>query len=274
MTKSILDGVSQIFGSHLLPEGVRRYGQAPHFQNGRTLKAILAGRPVNIPVGLFNDAMGRIETNFDKGRSVRESKSLWVLRQKTDLQPKQLSPEVTLERNMVKHLSADRWFNQLATAAGLVGSAQGRRRAVDLVEKVGDGEYRFIELKIASNTPLAAAVEVLEYGLLFAFARKHSKTLPLSKVALDMLSASSLQLRVLAPTSYYDKHDGGRKLGWLEKEFSKSFGQFAQEEGFKADFQFLRFHEDFSWDATKAAKDESFCANLKHAYGAVKPVYP
>lgn len=175
---------------------------------------------------------------------------------------------------MVRHLCADRWFNQLAAAAGLVGSAEGRRRAVDLVERVGDGEYRFIELKIASNTPLAAAVEVLEYGLLFAFARKHSKTLPLSKAALGVLSANALQLRVLAPTSYYDKHDGGRNLGWLETEFSESFGRFAQDAGFKADFRFLRFHNDFSWDAIEAAKDESLCAKIEHAYGAVQPVYP
>lgn len=173
---------------------------------------------------------------------------------------------------MVSHLG-DNWFNQLSTASGLVGSAEGKKRAIDLVERIGAGRFRFFELKVASNTPLAAAIEILEYGLLFAFARKHSGKLFHSKPVPEVLSATALELRVLAPTSYYDKHDSGRRLGWLEAEFSKSFGGFASVFGFKADFQFLSFQQDFRWNAHDAAEDISLGEKLKCAYDAVRPVY-
>lgn len=111
------------------------------------------------------------------------------------------SPEVVLERAIASACAiAGRtdWANQIPVAAGLIQGASDGRRAIDLAQRKDDGSYELIELKIASDTPLYATVELLGYASLWLLARK---ALPVTKPAL--LASDCIRLRVLAPNAFY-----------------------------------------------------------------------
>jgi hypothetical protein len=71
------------------------------------------------------------------------------------------SPEVVLERAIAAacgRTGRTDWANQVPVASGLIVGAADRRRAIDLVHKRGERHFELIELKIASDTPLYAAL--------------------------------------------------------------------------------------------------------------------
>jgi hypothetical protein len=90
------------------------------------------------------------------------------------------------------------WANQIPVASGLIGSTSERRRAIDLVRRRGERHFELIELKIASDTPLYAAIEIICYGCIWLIARDDK---PSRESAL--LDADHIDLRVLAPPAYY-----------------------------------------------------------------------
>lgn len=114
------------------------------------------------------------------------------------------SPEVVLERSIVRAcVSSGRtdWANQVPVASGIVNSTRHKRSAIDLIHKHDDGAFEFIELKISSDTPLSAAVQLLQYGFIWLLSRRDRKSLGYRDAVL--LDASTIHLRVLAPLSYY-----------------------------------------------------------------------
>ena len=129
---------------------------------------------------LIEKIYGKIEHNWDNSTYHKRSKENWRFEKKRGISKKNDSPEVGLERaiiNIPRELWSDAldWVNQVPTASGLVDpSADGSRR-IDLVHKCGDKEYEFIELKVGSDTPLYAAMEILKYGVLYIFAREHEE---------------------------------------------------------------------------------------------------
>lgn len=131
------------------------------------------------------------------------------------------SPEVVVERAIATacaRLGRTDWANQVPVASGLLGSTRDRRRAIDLVRQRDKHHFELIELKIASDTPLHAAVEILSHACLWLIARGDRPARP--SVLLD---ADHVDLRVLAPAAYYGRfplHDietaldtGARALG-------------------------------------------------------------
>lgn len=56
------------------------------------------------------------------------------------------SPEVSLERDVVARGGHATWSFQMSTTSGFRGAHADKRRAIDLVQKVGTSSYRFIEL--------------------------------------------------------------------------------------------------------------------------------
>ena len=96
------------------------------------------------------------------------SKENWRWKQHLELSPANTSPEVGLERSIVD-ACGDSWSNQMPTASGLVSSTADKRSAVDLVYRENPTTYSLIELKVGSNNPLFAAIEILRYGLLFVW---------------------------------------------------------------------------------------------------------
>ncbi|MGI4815593.1 MAG: hypothetical protein ACRYGG_19960 [Janthinobacterium lividum] len=126
------------------------------------------------------------------------------------------SPEVVLERAIAAEcVSAGRddWANQIPVASGLVDGARDGRRAIDLAHRSGERAYELIELKIASDTPLYAAVELLGYASLWLLARgdppEHRP---------ELLKGDHIDLRVLGPAAFYDRFE----LAELERSVNRS----------------------------------------------------
>ena len=127
----------------------------------------------------------------------------WVLQ--SHIGANNSSPEVVLERAIAfacKEAGVTNWANQIPVASGLIKGAADGRRAIDLVQRRSDGAYELIELKIASDTPLYAAVELLGYACLWLLARCDP---PAHEP--DLLNADCVDLRVLAPKAYYAPFD-------------------------------------------------------------------
>ena len=190
---------------------------------------------------LIEKIYGKIGHNWDSSTYHKRSKENWRFEKKRGISKKNDSPEVGLERaiiNIPRELWSDAldWVNQVPTASGLVDpSADGSRR-IDLVHKCGDKEYEFIELKVGSDTPLYAAMEILKYGVLYIFAREHEEASKYIKKEQDLLQAKNIHLRVLAPASYYAECD----LAWLEICIDRGLGSFLANRGlsFQMDFKF------------------------------------
>jgi hypothetical protein len=131
-----------------------------------------------------------------KGRSSREN---WRWRKpQTYLAAHNSSSEVTLERAIAAWGTG--WANQVPICSGAAGASADRRRSIDLVCQVGDGHFQFIELKIASDTPLYAAIEIIGYGCVWLL----SRVMPNGPDS-ELLTAERVDLLVLAPASYYDR---------------------------------------------------------------------
>lgn len=115
------------------------------------------------------------------------------------------SPEVVLERGIAgacARAGRSDWANQIPVASGLIQGAADGRRAIDLVHRHSVRRFEFIELKIASDTPLYAAVELLGYASAWLLARADPPARPSV-----LLEAEQLDLRVLAPAGYYAPFD-------------------------------------------------------------------
>jgi hypothetical protein len=110
------------------------------------------------------------------------------------------SPEVALEREIVAIDTEGHWTCQMSTASGVQGPSMHKRRAIDLVEHVGDNQYRFIELKVDSDNPLYAVFEILGYGLAYLHARQSGWK---GSGRYDVMQASDVELVVLGPGDWY-----------------------------------------------------------------------
>jgi hypothetical protein len=55
--------------------------------------------------------------------------------------------------------------------SGLIAGVADGRRAIDLVHQCGRRHFELIEIKIASDKPLYAAVEIIGYGCIGLLAR-------------------------------------------------------------------------------------------------------
>lgn len=211
-------------------------------------------------------AIGKIEANWsqEKSRSTQNWRLLHVpLKKKSgykDLDWRE--SEVLLERMICdegQRKDVSIW-NQMPAASGLLPlpakrddgkrrvSAEGRR-AIDLVfrHKGTDSIYEFLELKIrrkdgSVDSLRHAALEVLEYGLLYLFSRKNQKILEYEsstdQLRYAVLGASEIRLRVLAAANYYASQDCSEipvteinKA--LEAYICKHFGNFRMNFGFQ-----------------------------------------
>lgn len=121
------------------------------------------------------------------------------------------------------------WANQVPVASGLIKGASDGRRAIDLVQRHAAGTYQLIELKIASDTPLYAAVELLGYASLWLLARLDP---PANEP--DLLKAQCLDLRVLAPMAFYTTFD----LAVLERSINRGVQLLGHQFGVRMSFAY------------------------------------
>lgn len=161
------------------------------------------------------------------------------------------SPEVTFERAVVQaccRLGRSDWANQIPLVSGIAGPRAYKRRAIDLVRKVSDWEFEFVELKIGSDTPLYAATEILLYGLLWLHARCGSYA---SGTRSPLLDANSIGLSVLAPSAFYRQSD----TSGISAFFNSGLAALGRNHGVEMSLKFTAFPDDFTWPAALVDDD-------------------
>lgn len=193
---------------------------------GGTLKFLEAG------YAQINEAWLRTKENG----YCRPSRENWRWKRHKNLKDANKSPEVLLERGIVKTFGSN-WCNQVPVASGLVGPAIDKRAAIDLVRQLDEHHYEFIELKVESNNPLFAAIEILLYGLVFVWSRNNQEHLGYDSEMQPLLSARSVTLAVLAPSGFYERYD----LAHLASSLDTNLKTFGAAHDLELGFEFLQF---------------------------------
>lgn len=255
--KGILEGVDRLIDGHLFFDD-RFDGYS--YKHKRSCTVLSKAQPESFNGAvLISDIYACIEGNLRlrleclRPEERTPSSANWMIRSGTaasGIQPNpgNTSAEVTLERAIAQRWS-ERWTYQMPTASGLFGSRSDKRRAIDLVCSHGNNCFDFVELKISSNTPLHAAMEILGYGLVYLASRKDSaQNLQYgSGASIPLMSASTISLVVLAPSKFYEQF----KLDWLERGLNDGLKELLTKQGMPKlvmKFCFERFADDFKWE--------------------------
>ena len=239
--------------------GLAESKNPPHYQRPEACQEISSRTMLHVNGKTLVEKIYRQITDNWHGFESRGDEN-WRWEPKTTI-PKTRSKEVILERLIVRTMGRE-WVNQVPTSSGLTKVIKPRqsfdkRRAVDLVHRCGNGQYEMIELKVdpKAGPPLFAAMEILQYGLLYTFYRVHLKNLELKQLEAEknkLLVAEVIRLKVLAPESYYKNKKGeDYRLGPLKGMINDGLKSFltGKKFGFKMDFEFQKFHLDFALDS-------------------------
>lgn len=219
------------------------------------IDAIIAARRGDLAdpsdVGALFDAMvthltdrHRVAPRFATRGPSREN---WRLEKRLTISPHNRSPEKTLEKKLAALLD-DTWANMVPTASGLWDENADKQRNLDLVNRVEEGVYEFIELKIGSDTPQSAAVQLATYAALFVVARRlYTGHRP------QMLAAHDVRLRVLAPAPFY----AAQRLRPLRDGLDHGLREWAatHEPSLALSFEFNSFPSDFRWPGAQSDGD-------------------
>lgn len=204
---------------------------------------------------LLKNVYNQIENNWEaRPRKEPPSDKNWRFQPRTYIDDENDSLEIRLQRaivNINQNMWPDavNWTNHVPTASGLWDHKCDKHRAIDLVHvRPGQNRYEtveFIELKVdmKSGHPVYAAIEVLLYGVLYIFSRRHLKEFGYDVTEQPLLQAKTIHLVVLAPCAYYE----GYQFEWLEREITNGLRPFALRfGGCEMDFRFEAFPRDFS----------------------------
>jgi hypothetical protein len=236
----ILSGVDGFIERHL---GVAEIGaRSPRYHNLSACRNLSGAAPLGFDAeALIEDIFLQVEMNW-RASGVGRNPSIqnWRFEKQLNIAAHNQSPEKTLEKAIAES-AGETWANQVPTASGLVNATSDRSRNLDLVFRVDPGRFEFIELKLDSDTPLYAAIEMLEYGVLYLFYRLNFLTDARNNV---LLTAKTVHLRVLAPAAYYR----GYRFEWLESELTRGLQAVIEKRGGPMmDFMFTAFPDDFNW---------------------------
>jgi hypothetical protein len=190
----------------------------------------------------------QIAGNYKKDTDSYSSQN-WRFTLETGISDKNASAEKVLEKSIAKtmsNLDKSDWANQVPVASGLAFHNRDTKRSIDLVHEFGKGTFELIELKIASNNPVYAAIEVLVYGIVYVFFRVGGpeENRANAKVGHDrkLLTARKIHLKMIAPTDYYGPYDK-MQLKALESSFSDAVNVLARKKirGISMSFTFEEF---------------------------------
>lgn len=257
--------------------GVEQIGtKAPHFQHKQSC-AHLSANPIHEfkSLALLEELYRLIEANWQQSQSHYShppSQKNWRMTRHPYFAQHNSSPEVTLERRVIQ-ATDETWINQVPTSSGLTGPRKDNRH-IDLVHALGHGTWEFIELKVNSDTPLYAAMEIVQYGLLFLFCRHHQEALGFDASKI-LLQAAQVHLKVLAPSGYYACNNAFElyQLQWLEESLNEGLERFVDDctqSSLKMDFHFEAFPSDFMWPSATGAYDPDA---IRAALRDRRPVY-
>lgn len=273
---SVLHGTGAIIDRFF---GVGGIGKPPHYRHKQSCLT-LSEKPLSDASGatLIVEIYKQIEFNWRRSRSEYgklPSKKNWCFRRQTEFDECNTSPEVTLERRIIQS-SDESWANQVPTSSGLTHHRFDKARNIDLVHKLDNGRCEFIELKVNSDTPLYAAMEILTYGCLYLFSRQHRDDLGYGS-SRELLSLLSIHLRVLAPRLYYApdprQPDQLYDIEWLAELVNEGLRQFAgglAHLDLVMEFGFDSFPADFTWPPSGGDMPDE---TLQTALGNRRPVY-
>lgn len=262
-----------------------RVGCSPHFQHLTTWN-ILTDDSESLTNGctcrdLIESIYVCIENNRREVQEQRTpSQENWRWQPRPGVDPKNTSPEVTLERAIVGAFAQDSvtgWSNQIPVVSGVLGSASDKGRHVDLARRHLDSNvYDLIELKVGSGSPLFAALELLCYGVLYIHSRVHREDFHYTREANPVLWADGVHLLVLAPWRFYFPDERNTRvvgaLGWLEDEIDCGIREFAESHLRDAplgliDFRYWTFDKGFEWMPANTTREA-----VRSAIGRVQRV--
>ena len=243
---SILAGIGNLVDDWLKIEAK---GQAPHYRHrSAALELTRRNDPIVGTSSFLEASYACIQSNWlaaiDAGYS-NPSRANWRWKRHADLSAENRSPEIILERSIVR-ACGDGWSNQMPTASGLVGPSSDKRAAVDLVYREDPGRYSLIELKVDSDNPLFAAIEILLYGLLFVWSRDNQEKLGYDLEVQPVLSSRSVTLSVLAPIGYYRDYE----LTSLNTALNDGLVELGVKKGVNLGFEYCQLGSDYAADST------------------------
>lgn len=197
---------------------------------------------------LVSELFSQVSANWNHCLAAlyRPSRQNWRwLDLKCDFSAKNFSAETTLERAVVSAAKAQNrtdWSNQIPIASGIIAGGGNKKRAIDLVHRREANAYDFIELKVGSDNPLYAAIEILKYGFVWLLSQKHRDVLGYADRPL--IQASDVQLSVLAPNRYYRDLN----LEWLSDGLAEGLKRVGlRNGGVRMSFLFESFPHSFVW---------------------------
>ena len=239
---SILAGIDDLVDDWL---SVAPKGKPPHYRLRAAANELTRREaPITGTLAFLEASYAQIHANWlaaiDAGYT-NPSKQNWRWKRHLDLGTNNRGPELQLERAIV-NACGENWSNQMPTASGLTGPATDKRAAVDLVLREDSTSYSFIELKVNSDTPLFAAIEILKYGLLFVWSKNNQDTLGYEQERQPILGASAVTLATLAPREYYRKFD----LMNLAYVLDSGIAEFGERHGLRFSFEFCQLGRDYS----------------------------
>lgn len=190
--------------------------------------------------GLVENLYDQILENWHQARKSGHpgpSRANWRWEKRLEYRTEDM--ETVLERSMAG-IATDCWANQIPTADEMTSRGEGNRN-IDLGFRVAQQAYDLIELKVASNDPVYAAMQILRYGLLYALFRREA-SLSFNAKGKHLLQAKLVGLRVLAPAAFYSGWD----LRMLEGQLVDGLAYFCEGSSWRMDFRFLVFPRWFT----------------------------
>ncbi len=231
--KSILYGVDDVIEKWLGITGNNDYGKGkkdPRYSS-KTAAKKLTKQSVNVNE-LFpaKQILDKIQSNWDAGGKKRRSKENWRWEPRLKLDPRNKG-EKELEKLAAFLLEESEWTNQIPVCSGLMPEYDEVHRAIDLGRKISDNKFEFIELKFrlengnltGDRHPLYAALELLEYGMLYLFARANE----LIEKSKDLRQAGTVHLVVLGPEAWYSEYND---FQWLANAINKGLDSLLKTE--------------------------------------------
>ncbi|QOY88000.1 hypothetical protein [Paludibaculum fermentans] len=183
---------------------------------------------------------------------------MWRFKKNLKLDPGNGSLEVRIERAIARLMDSD-WVNQVPLSSGLTDGHEAKR-SIDLVHRHSDTEYDFIELKALSpgrrcggnQTPLFAAMEILQYGLIFLYCRENQEVLfPATADLRPLLRARIIHLEVLMTHNCYEQPGGVGQSGlaWLNNILLSCMEELNHRTPCLVSFTFAfkQFAKEFAW---------------------------
>lgn len=277
MPENILKDVGEIIDEALSLKSCG-IGKVPHYKHKASCRKLSVLPPATFDAtALIEKIYDKVKSNWKKGINYRPSTKNWRFEPRTNIDVRNGDPEIKLERAIVStktqpHIN---WANQTPTSSGFAGQRADKHRNIDLIHRCEDGAYEFIELKVNSDTPLYAAMEILQNGVLYIFYRENEQKMKGGLASQKfLLEATVIHLRVLAPYIYYKEY----KLGWLEESICNGLKAFlaGRTPKLQMDFKFDAFPPWFNSDHAKAiCKDLSKeqADSIQMAVDNRRPVY-